>query len=365
MKAIDVVEQLQLKLPKFTDAFTTDIPIKSLTRSVTIMTAVCNDPHNLSIGHIVIILGAIAPIPISSLIRVGAVGTLVTVTPHDLTDKIAKTIQLSGSVEAEFNGTFTRLQIKNRTTITFTMVDSGPTTATGSPVIENAESILRNYNQTFQVSAILSNVSFQFIHPVTSLPDPIGTIIARSNPRISAAITIERAQAAYTKMIKKEKWMFVILDDSVASKSRQISSDAVDNLQRGTFFRQQVVQSFEVFVFFPVQDELAARESRDQAEDLFRPICRSVLSFLFDSGLFVGAQNPVQFVDHGVFKYDTATYIHSFAFQNVADLTFNDTVGPEDDVAFRDIDLTIFPDPNKTATGISFMDVDIDLDKET
>ncbi len=364
MKAIDLVNQLQVKLPTFTDAFTTDIAIKLITRSGTVMTAVCNNPHNLKPGNIVSINGAITPITISSLTRSSIIGTLVTATPHDLTDKIATTIAISGSVEAEFNGTFTRLQIKDRNTITFTMADAGPTSATGSPVLEGGESIFQTYNKTFQVSATPSSVSFQFIQSDTSLPDPIGTIIARSSPRITAAITFDRAKEMYTQKPATDKWLYVVLDDAIASKDRNISSDAVSNPQRGQEYRQQVVQNFDLYAFFPVTSELAARESRDEAEDLFRPICQSILFALFDSGLFAGAQNPVSFVNHGVQDYDTAVYTHGYTFQAVADLTFDDTVGFDDDVAFRDIDLTIFPDVNTGDPLVSFMDIDIDLDEE-
>lgn len=364
MKAIDIINQLQIRLPMFSDAFTTDIPIKSITRSGTVMTAVCNDQHNLKPGNIISIIGAITPISISSLTRSGVIGTLVTATPHDLTDKVALTITISGSVEAEFNGTFTRLQIKDRNTITFTMADAGATTATGSPVLEGGESIFQTYNKTFQVSATLSSVSFQFIQSVTSLPNPIGTIIARSNPRITAAITFDRAKEMYTSKDTTDKWLFVVLDDSIASKDRHISSDAVSNPQRGHEYRQQVVQNFDLYAFFPVTEELSARESRDQAEDLFRPICQSILFALFDSGLFAGAQNPVSFVNHGVQDYDTSVYTHGYTFQAVVDLTFNDTVGFDDDVAFRDIDLTLFPDVNTGDPLVSFMDIDVNLDEE-
>lgn len=363
MKAFDVVAQLQIALPMFTDIFTTDIGVQSITRSGTVMSVVCDAEHNLSVGHIVTITGAVVPIPISSLTRAGIVGTLVTSTPHDLTQKIASNVMLSGSVEAEFNGSFSIINIDNRNTIRFTMADSGATVATGSPVIENGESALRSYNQTFQVKGTPSSVAFEFIHSVTSLPDPTGTITIRANPRVTATVDFERAMAIYTKVKEPAAWMFVVLDDAAASKSRDINSDATDNIQRGQFVRQQVVQNFDLHVFFPVKDELAARKSRDKAEDLFRPICQSVLQHKFDSGLFVGAQNPLQFITHGLQAYNTATYVHTYTFQQTSDITFDDTVGHDLDVALRDIDLQIFPDPDKLLETISFLDVAIDLDE--
>ncbi len=539
MRAADVVAQLQVKLPQLTDSFTTDVSVASLARSGSVVTAVCNQPHRLKRGGVVAIKGATTPIPISSLTKSGGLATLVTATDHDLTNPVAETIRITGATEAQFNGTFTRINVVNRRTISFTVpdtsifsfdnqlakffstsfiglgqfpstlsnestivapvqslgslkvipkdnatlvsvgsnqvggiggvkpvdvsastelsfwlrpdavffsnmtavsavvikisstilgstdfneysfdkslftadtwtqlfidivndvpsatsgtvdltkiismfwrftpdtdfgvsasiyfddMDKGMTIASGSPVLLDAESALRSYNQTFQVESTPSASIFTFAHAVTTLPDPTGTIVARVNPRISAAITVDRAIQAYTQMTKKDRWLFVVLGDVVASKSRQIASDAIDNLQRGNEFRQQIIQPFSLFVFFPVEDETAARLSRDDAELLFGPLCRSVLFSSFDSGLHVGAQHPVQYAGHGVFRYDTAVYIHGYEFQQVADLVFEDTVGPDLDVAFRDIDLTLFPDPGG-ATGASFLDVDIDLDE--
>lgn len=361
MKVSDVVTQLQVRLPQLTDKFTTDVSIASITRSSTVMTAICNGKHGLKTGSAVAIEGAIAPIPITSLTRSGVVGTLATTTDHDLTEPIAPTITISGATEAEFNGEFTRLAVSNRKTITFTMADSGATTATGSPVLENAESALRNYNGTFQVDSVPNENTFTYTHAVTNLPDPIGTITARVNPRISAAINIDRAAAGYTSQPVNKYWLFVVIESVDASKSRQIASDATDNLQRGNFFRQQILQPFTLYVFIPVTREIAARGSRDLAEELFQPLCQAVLFHQFDSQLDVGAQGPVQFVTHGVFSYDTALYVHAYSFEQVVDLSFDDTVGPFEDVAFRDIDLTIFPDVGG-GTGISFVDIDIDLD---
>jgi hypothetical protein len=100
---------------------------------------------------------------------------------------------------------------------------------------------------------------------------------------------------------------------------------------------------------------------RDDAEDLFRPICRSLLFSAFDSGLHVGEQSPLQFVQHGFSSYNTAFYIHAYQFEQTVDLTFDDTVGYDLDVAFRDITLDIKVD---IGTGEPSLTADIDLDEE-
>lgn len=358
MKASDIIAQLAVLLPKLTGEFTNEVSIQSITRSGTEMTAQCLAAHELSEGDAVFVVNAEMHIAISTLTRSGTIGTLITASDHDLTEKIAKTITISGASEAEFNGTFTRLNITNRRTITFVMPDSGPTTATGSPILHDSESALRQYDGLYKVTSTPTPSSFTFEHSVAGLADPTGSgIVARTKPRISGAIDIDRAAQAYTSQNQDKYWLFVVLNNVESSKSRDISSDAHDNLQRGHEYRQQVTQPFTIYVFIPVSQEIAAREARDKAELLFRPLCRSLLFSKFDSGLYSGKLGTVVFTGHGVYRYDSALYIHSFDFQQTVDLTFEDTVGPDLDVAFRDIALTIDPD-----LGTTTITANIDLD---
>jgi len=523
VRASDIVNQLSVLLPQLTDKFTTDVATKSIKRSGTVMTAVCNDKHKLQPGQAFAIVGTDVPIPILSLTRIGKITTLVTATDHDLTNRIAKTIRITGASEAQFNGIFTRINIVNRRTITFTTVgtnlvtmdseankwtensvdlfdettivapvlslgslkvvfnasvvqfnvsrdfvpfvdissstflsfwiyvdtathsnikasngirirlgsvnggavdfneydlpsssipsantwtqlfidivndtpiitngtvdltkirairfqiigtvafaigdttyfddvDTHKTVATGSPVLRDAESALRDYNTTHKVDSVVDEVTFKFTHSVSGLPDPAGTIILRTKPRISSGINIDRIQQMYTKHEINQYWAFVVIDDVNASQSRSIASDALDNQQRNVNYRQQIIESFTVYVIIPVSDEIAARESRDIASDLLRPFLRSLLFSKFSTGLFADKLNNVQFTGHGVRDYNTSVYVHAYSFQQVAEIYEQDTVGPDLDVAMRDIDFKMFLD---FGTQIEFLRGTPDLD---
>ena len=369
IRSADIVTQLAVRLPQLTDRITNDVPVNSLTRSGTLITAACDEKHGLKVNQGVAIVGAKTPIVISTFTRSGAVGTITTATDHDRTLNLAstvktnlsKTVLTSGATESEFNGTFTMNQVVNRRTILVAMTDAGPTAATGSPILEDGESLLRDYNTTFPVAEVLDEVTFKFVQSDTTIPSPIGTITARTKPRITLAVDIQRAIASYTEQKIDELWLYVVLEEVFASKDRGERSDAVSNRTRGTEFRQQVVQPITLYLFVPVSGSVSGQLGRDEAEDLFRPLCRSLLFSSFDSGLAVGAQNPVQFVSHGAFRYNTAVYVHAFGFQQVADLTFDDTVGADLDIAFREIDFTMFPDVDG-GTGVSSLTATIDLD---
>ena len=144
---------------------------------------------------------------------------------------------------------------------------------------------------------------------------------------------------AYTKQAPDNYWAFVVLGDVVASNSRQTNTDAVSDIQRTEHFRQQLIQSVTVFVVVPSALENAARSARDACEALFRPLSRSLTFTRFDSGLAVATKGALQFVRHGFSAYHRAWYMHAYEFQQLADLTFDDTVGYDTDVAFRDITL--------------------------
>lgn len=358
MKASEIINQLCTRLPVLTDKFTNTFGLVSLTRSGTVMTAVCADKHGLEVDNAVAITDADTPITIASLTRAGVIGTLVTATNHDLTNGIAATITISGADDAEFNGAFALINVDSRKTIKFTMEDTGPTT-TSNGILRNAESFVRDYNATYKVESVPSENVFTFNHLVAGLPDPLGSIQARTTPRISSGIEIGVLIKAYTEQNINEYWAFVILGDVDASQSRANESDAVSNLQRGNEYRQQIISPFSLFVFIPVEEELAARESRDEVQDLLRPILRSLLFSKLSSQLYADKLNSVQFVGHGVHSYSGSVYVHEFKFQQVDDIYFEDTVGHDDDVAFRDIDFKLFPD---VGTQISFMQGTPDLD---
>jgi len=364
MKASDIVSRLALKLPNYVNDFTGNIAINSLTRSGSTATADTAAVHGRSIGDQVNIVGSESPLSISSLTRLGLVGTLVSVTDHDIREDsftLSEVVKLSGSAESEFNGSFVILTVPNRKTITFTMANSGATIATGSPLLLNGSNYLQSYNGLFSVASVPTTTQFTYtLIGTPPLTAATGTIIAHTAPRVSSGISDQRCIDAYTKQSTGDTWAFVILGDVVASKSRKIDSDAVDNQQRGGEWRQQLIQPFDIMVIIPTSSEAAARSAGDLAHnEVFQGLVKSLVGFKFNSGLTVGAQNPVQFVDHGFSAYSTAFYVHSYSFQSVSDLTFSDTIGYDNDVAFLDIDTAIILD---VGTGKDTIDADVNLD---
>ncbi len=356
MKAQDVVLQLATKLPTLTPEFTDNATVTSLTASGGTATAVTSAAHGFLIGQVVIISGAQTPISIA-ITRSGLVATAVTTTDHDLTEFVPIQVEIADATDANFNGLKKLLSVPNRRTFTFQVADTGLTTDSGN--ILNGSSAFNTYNGIFSIATAPTTTSFTYTLGINP-PPAQGTIIAAANARISASVTAERAIEAYSKQGINEFWLFVVLEGVIASKNRNILSDAVDNQQRqsqGNDFRQQIIQPVSLFVIIPTTTEIAAREAGDTAQDLFQPICQSILFERFDSGLFTGKYNPLQFTGHNFFEYNTAFYVHQYSFEQVADIQFEDTVGRNVDVAFRDLNITI----NQTF-GVEQLTANINLD---
>jgi len=358
MRAKDFILQLSAKLPQLVDDFTTSFAVSSLTRSGTTVTATTTTAHGLTVGKSVNIVGAQTPIDISSIARVGIIATMVTATDHDMTEGAFTTVEINGATEPEFNGTFTLLRVKNRRTITFQVVDSGPTSVTGSPLLLNGSSPLQSYNGLKKVTTVPTTTTFTYeIADSTLFTPAAGTITAKTAPRISGAATDERAIESYTKQSVNDAWLYVVMNDGVANKSRTLDIDGTDNIQRTNHFKQFVTQTVSLFVFIPTSGQISGRKSRDRAEELLLPICQSILFAKFDSLMSNGKYNSLMFNEHGFHGYNNAFYIHRYTFEMTILFGINDTIGADEDVAFRDISMTQAHD---VGTGIITTDIDLD-----
>lgn len=360
MRASDIILQLAAKLPALVDDFTTSFSVTSLTRSGTTVTATTSAAHGLAVGNAVNIVGSQTPITITSIDRVGVVATMVTAADHDMTEGAFTEVEISGATEAEFNGTFTLLRVLNRRTITFQVADSGPTSATGSPLLLNGSSPLQSYNGLKEVTTVPSTTTFTYEITDTTLFSPAsGTITAKTLPRISGAATDERALASYSKQAGDDAWLYVVMNDVVANKSRTLDIDGTDNIQRTNHFKQFASQTVSLYVFIPTSRQISGRSARDRAEELLKPICQSILFAKFDSLLTAAQYNALMFNEAGFHGYNTAFYIHRYTFEMTLLFGIDDTIGADEDVAFRDIDMSQLHD-----VGTGEINTLIDLDDE-
>ena len=340
MKIADIITQLKTVLPVYTNYFSDNASVSSLTYAAGTATAT-STAHGLSIGHIVNIKGAYSPNTITSLTQVAGVATAITAQPHDLTEDWS-TLVIAGATQTEYNGTKTLLTVDSSTQFTFT-VDSGAVSpATGSPQLNEIRA--NQYNGIKTVTAVPTVDTFQYAIDTDYAPynTASGTIYADKYGaiRISGALNIETAVDSYTEKSTNDLWAFVVPNATNASKNRQLENDANYQFGAGTDYRQQLINQFSVYVFANASNEIAALEKSDIMEDIRKYLFSSLLGFKFDTGFSEGSLYGVVFVSDDIYSYNGAVYIHQLIFEIIYDINADDIVVPPDSVAFRNIQLT-------------------------
>jgi len=357
MQGEELIIQLQKFLPKFTDKFSSNIAIASITSSALLATATTSAAHGLSTGNVVNIVGALSPVAITSISRSGTVATVTTTDNHDLTDKVFPTVTLSGTSEAIFNGTFTFLNQVNRKTFTFTVADSGATIATGGQLEDPGAA--GGYDGLVAVTVISTTVFTYALILVQSSAAIVTNAQVRQAIRITGAVDLDRAKVMYTKQSTDDFWAFVILEDVIVSKDRHGFNDANSSEGSSGSRRQQIIQPFIVIVYAPATDDLSGRLVRDDMEAIAPAMYQSLVQFKPDTGLAEGANMGVTFVGSGTIEYATAYYAYGFRFELLANIENADTIEHSFDVAFRDISLTM-----STNLGTGILTASLDLDDE-
>lgn len=340
-KASSIISQLMLTLPTLTNLFTDEVSITSLVKIGTTVTATTATPHGYITGQYITIIGARAPLLVTSLTRVGNVasGIVNLSTPHDLTENNPDhdKIYITGATPSGYNvDGVTMLSSVNRYQFQYTVDDSLTTPATGTILLWDGAQ--RGYNGLVLIT-VTSPTTFTYQVPGNFL-SPYGTIIARSGYRISGAINPGRAEEAYTKQGANKLWGYVVLGETKASKSRENFTDAVSEVTSSSAYLQLEIQRIFFYVFVPITNEIAGRKARDLMEDVRIYLYSSLLRFQPDSGLTSDAPYGIALIGHRQGAYNEAYYVHEFEFEIVNEIIIEDTLIPNIDVAFRDIDLT-------------------------
>lgn len=334
MKAYDIIQQLYAVMPSQTSLFTTDVPITSLSKSGTTVSLTTSAAHGLSTGDFAYVTGANWRTPIASITRNRTVATVVCSSPHDLTESFFDTVTLVDGSTSAFNGTFKLLSVPNRKTFTMQVPDFGPIVDTGSAVL--LEPWRAGLNGWVQVVSTGAN-SLTYTSSGSDTVTASGTMRLRKRPRISGAASLERAEAAYTRMGSNELWAFVVMGQVTASKSKYTQTDFISSSTGASTFRQNLANDVFIYVFVPTADSLSARAERDLMTDVSKFFFKSLLGKTFPTYFADEPVTTMHFLRHRQLDYRGAYYIHEFQFEGVSEITANDIVEPVVTRAFRDL----------------------------
>lgn len=338
MKAYDIIQQLYAVLPSQTGLFSDDVSLSTLSKVSSTVTAVSASAHGLTTGDYVYITGAKWKTAITSITRVADVATVVCSAEHDLTEVWDETVEIIGANEANFNGTFTLLTVPDRYTFTFTISDSGATTATGTMFLLEARRF--GFNGWYSVT-VTNSTTFTYTSQSTTSATAYGTLIARKMPRVTGAVSLERAEAAYTKFGANKYWCFVVLGPVTASKSRYTQTDAINTSTAATAFRQHLLNEINVYVFVPTSASLSVRAERDAMTDVSKYLFKSLLGKVYSTYFVDSPVTTMHFVQHRPYLYKGSYYVHEFSFEAISEITTNDITENEITRAFRDLTMNV------------------------
>jgi len=338
MKTLDIIKQLQAALPKYTDKFSEKISVSSLTKSGTTAIAT-STAHGLVTGDYVYMQGAVLRNPIT-ITRIGEIATAVTTYDHDLTlfsGEGDRFITIGGATQAAYNGSKKLLSVIDKKTFTFEVTGSPATPATGSPYL--VEDLQDLYNGWKSVTR-LTDDTFSYTMRKEPYVNASGTIYAHKNMRISGGATFERCLEGYTAKAQNTYWAFVVLGSTAATKDRNNLTDSIYRPDGQIDYRQSLYQAFSVYIIIPAVQSLAARDLRDDVEDMRGYLIHSLAGVTFNSGFSGGAQFKCVFNSDDVEDYAGPYYIHRFNFENSWDINFEDIVDPELSVAWRSFEIS-------------------------
>lgn len=241
---------------------------------------------------------------------------------HDLTmdyeDNLTNgQIEMREFTDSQFNGFFDLYDVPSRNTFEIAN-DNLPSL--------NSNEILREIwengiNGIFTVSNIVDTNTFDII--LTDKPSfdilAIPQLKKAKKFRMSTAATFERAKEIYTKQSVNNLWLFIIMDDAIVSKDRNIESDATHTDTAQNPQRTRIINEFAIDIFVSTKEDLgAANVSQLVWSDIFifmLAVMQGVKFETFDNSNFL-----TSLVGHGAIEANNAFYVHGYSFEYVFDI---------------------------------------------
>jgi hypothetical protein len=356
MKTETIIRQLYSTIPNFTNLFSDQVEIDSMSISGDILTINTATNHELQNNQYISITGARTPTPITEIVISNNIATATTDRDHDLTEGFFENVEIAGSDISDINGTHKLKSVPNRFTFVFeiNLADQ----AINDPEMVLLTAGVNNYNGRYAVN-IIDNSSFSLELPFNSSLLPRGNVTIHKNIRISGAVNIERAIEGYTKQKPNDLWLFAILNDTETSKDQMTPSDARAVRGGSLDFRLKLMKNFSLYVVVPATSSISGRPERDLMEDISVYIYKSILNIELDQET-LGTVWSVVPLNNGFFDYVRAYYVHEFQFQTVIELVNEDTAFGPMTRAFRDISVEMLDYDDSKLTPPAKADIDLD-----
>ena len=345
MKILDIARQLQTVVPTLTDEFSDELVISSIGQVGNIVTVVTTAVHGLITGKLANINGVRIGNTITSLTAVGTIASAVTSTAHGLTEGArgeTRFVEISGAADALYNGQHKLLTVSSVTEFTFEVASQPVSPDVGTPILEM---IVRDAYNGLRSVTLIDTTTFSFIQDAsfaTLTPVLFNNATLRVRTRIwagggSSGGGIGRLVDAYTAQAPGKLTAFVVFGGRIASKDRGTVTDATQTESSGTFYLQNILQSFTVFVFQTVADEDSlAADAVDNMANILPILTRSIAGLRLQTTLTCQrSSSKLVYTSDDVLINEGSTYVHLFNFENAIEMVPEDTVTADDGIALR------------------------------
>jgi len=319
----DLVNQTKSYLPLFTELFTTNVSITSISKSGDDVT-VTAPSHGLVVGKQIVISGVKTEVVIDTIMFVQQIATATCATPHDLTVDFDKTVEID-SPESVFSGRFNLLSAPDQLTFTFsfTGTPAGPSTGT-SKTFHNL-----GFNGPQEVSEVVDTDNFKYVLENDSLLVGSGSnMLVMKDSRITGIVNLDRADASYTKYGNNELWGFFVLEPTDTSNDRNVDNDSNNERQEGDDFKLRMIDNVVFYVFVPTSDQVGAVAAMDLTQILLRPIYKTLAAYLPEKVFSTKQQTLLMPDGHELTGYQAAFLIYAYRFQTTS---FMEREGESDD----------------------------------
>lgn len=337
MRLVDVVNQLRLILPKYTDRFSNSLSIISMVASGGVLTITTAGEHGLSSNQLVTLSSVKTQTPISAVSQDGLIFTFTTASDHDLTYGWPEhdTIELTGFTDTAWNGSFTLVSVPNRRNFKLQSTNTVPALNTNEKLLEIRIDGVNGSYAAMPINSTTFSVSGDFEDGTY-----IGGSVSRA-VRVAGSVDITRAISQYTAQGVTDLWGFVVMHDAEVSKNRHALSDATSTPTTGTALRERIIDGFSFYVVVNTSQDIAAEQAVDICRhELLTPVLKSVYGARFTTGLSGETDFRTVLTGHGFASYNRAIYVHVYTFELSMDLTDQDAVDVVDTRAYRDTDYT-------------------------
>jgi len=353
MKIADVVSQMQLVLPKYTDYFDGDIGVSSIIATATLATITTTAAHGLATGDPITIIEVRNQNSLLTISKDGLVYTFTTSDYHDLTLGYPgyETVLLGGFIDPAWNGNFTLVDVPSRNTFKIRTTNSPPIGEDSFPLsMPYTFGLLLDHTEHLDENRI-DGINGRYASTVidSNTITVSGTFKAGSYSsgqlkkavRIAGSIDIERTIEEYTQQSLEELWAFVSMHDVSASKDRNAYNDAVATFARGEDPRLRLIDGFSVYLIGNVTGEIAATDTLDiMRHDLLGPLLKTLYGVKFGTGLSTESDFKCILTSHNQVFYNRAILVYQYAFEFSSDITLDDAANEDDTRAFSEFEYT-------------------------